>query len=382
MKRKRTVCCVIAVILALLLGTATIMIALSSNSRIPQIRIQSRKADCKGLTLEELADFIKAEWLDNISFSAEEAETEVKGHAVVPTFINESYFDLQRLSLVGESFTEDDISDRSRKIIISDTLALKLFLNSNAVGNFLYIDGEKYLVCGVYIEPKDIIGKCSLDGKDRVFLPYTLAKSNKLAVNTVLYENYSKNAIINQLCTGDYKMTNLVQKAKVLNDFVNLTKLTAFFILSVTIIKLVVSLSKQLYIRIKQELPEKYFSEIVKDNYRYILTRLIAIIALTAIPITTYIIADFRIYIPPSYIPPDNIFDVSYYISKIVEASQQFNAVKTADSGYYQQLYSITFNVSFYVFSLFLIMSMVSYFKVSRAVKEFTEQKSKTKSVM
>lgn len=61
--------------------------------------------------------------------------------------------------------------------------------------------------------------KFSKDGKERIFIPYTLAESpENLPVHTIVYDTTTASAgYIEQMNTPQYHFTSLTEKAKVLN---------------------------------------------------------------------------------------------------------------------------------------------------------------------
>lgn len=357
-------------IITALLGILALWVPLNAITQIPNIRIQNRVESKSGLTVKEIADFLDEKVLSEVAFSADGEETEVKGRSVVPTAVNEDYFALQKFNLNGKNFTESDITDKSTKAIISETLARKLFFNKNAVGKTFEMNSKVYTVCAVFKEYEDIISRCSADGKDRVFIPYTGMDYAKLTVDTVMYSNTNDNIKITLLCSEDYSGTNLIQKNKVLQNFINILKAEAFILLATVVIKIIILLTRQVKQLFKKEIKNRYFAEIIGNHKLYIFSRVLAVIAAAALLAVAFIVSDFEIYVLPYYMAEDNIFGIPHYISKIIEASQNGNSILIAGDTYYNNLYTLSFVISLFSAVLFAVMIIVMYKQILCALKK------------
>jgi len=88
-----------------------------------------------------------------------------------------SYFAIRRWKLGGGAFfTDRDVQDRARVVVLGSVVAERLFGSEPAVGRALRLGRFPYVVAGV-LQPKGT-SRGSVDRDDAVFLPYTTAQQN------------------------------------------------------------------------------------------------------------------------------------------------------------------------------------------------------------
>ncbi len=111
---------------------------------------------------------------------------------------------------------------------------------------------------------------------------------------------------------SQYHSTNFSEKAKVIENFEHIIFLILFIALCFITLKIWYKLCRKFLADIKENLNENYFLKSLK-------------------------------VIPHKYIPYDNIFDVSYYVSTIIENSNIINNLALTGDTFLINLYSSSF---------------------------------------
>ena len=146
-------------------------------------------------------------------------------------------------------------------------------------------------------------------------------------VNIIAYDNKSFSApLIEQMNLTQYHPTNFSEKAKVIENFEHILLLILFIALCAVSLKIWYRLCRKFVADIKENLTENYFWKSLRAiPHKYILL-IITALGIPVVLLTIFLLSDFSIFIISKYIPNDNIFDVSYYISVIVDNSNNINS--------------------------------------------------------
>ncbi len=294
---------------------------------------------------EKLSDRVSS---SDFTFCSELDMQNIGEQTVVPVLTNENYFEqtAQRI-MYGGALSEDDISNGSRRAVISSDLALKLFFNrENAVGKSVVLFDEEYKIAGVYEEREAFLDKLNTDGKQRVYIPYTSYKDyGKQPVQSMAYgENAISAALYEQMDFSQYYKTDFNEKALVLATFEHIVLLFIFLFFAILLLRLWYALSGRLYRNIRSSLGEKYFFKSFKSiPHRYALYALVGI-GVPALIIAIFLMCDFSINIPSKYMPYDNIFDFSHYADMILANASEQNSLALTGGTYLIRLYASSFN--------------------------------------
>ena len=188
------------------------------------------KSDEKPLTVKDMNNLSDRISFNQVSFCVELDETNVKEETVTPVLTNEFYFEIYGQKLNGNSIAEENIKNENKVAVISSSLALKLFFNTDAVGKTITLNDEVYTICGVIQESKNIINSLSSDGKQRIYIPYTCYSGyENCDVYTISYDNSASSApLIEQMKLSQYHSTNFSEKANVIRNFENIIFLILF----------------------------------------------------------------------------------------------------------------------------------------------------------
>ena len=316
------------------------------------------KSDEKPLTVKDMNNLSDRISFNQVSFCVELDETNVKEETVTPVLTNEFYFEIYGQKLNGNSITEENIKNENKVAVISSSLALKLFFNTDAVGKTITLNDEVYTVCGVIQESENIINSLSSDGKQRIYIPYTCYSGyENCDVYTISYDNSASSApLIEQMKLSQYHSTNFSEKANVIRNFENIIFLILFIALCFLALRLWYRICKKLIKDIKENLSENYILNSLKSiPIKYVLLAITAF-GIPVVLLIIFFLSDFSIFIISKYIPYDNIFDVSYYLNTIIENSNMANNLALTGDTFLINLYSNSFSLLIWHVIIFAII--------------------------
>lgn len=316
------------------------------------------KSDEKPLTVKDMNNLSDRISFNQVSFCVELDETNVKEETVTPVLTNEFYFEIYGQKLNGNSITEENIKNENKVAVISSSLALKLFFNTDAVGKTITLNDEVYTICGVIQESKNIINSLSSDGKQRIYIPYTCYSGyENCDVYTISYDNSASSApLIEQMNLSQYHSTNFSEKANVIRNFENIIFLILFIALCFLALRLWYRICKKLVKDIKENLSENYILNSLKSiPIKYVLLAITAF-GIPVVLLIIFFLSDFSIFIISKYIPYDNIFDVSYYLNTIIENSNMANNLALTGDTFLINLYSNSFSLLIWHVIIFAII--------------------------
>ena len=316
------------------------------------------KSDEKPLTVKDMNNLSDRISFNQVSFCVELDETNVKEETVTPVLTNEFYFEIYGQKLNGNSITEENIKNENKVAVISSSLALKLFFNTDAVGKTITLNDEVYTICGVIQESENIINSFSSDGKQRIYIPYTCYSGyENCDVYTISYDNSASSApLIEQMKLSQYHSTNFSEKAKVIKNFEHIIYLILFIALCFLALRLWYRICKKLIKDIKENLSENYILNSLKSiPIKYVLLAITAF-GIPVVLLIIFFLSDFSIFIISKYIPYDNIFDVSYYLNTIIENSNMANNLALTGDTFLINLYSNSFSLLIWHVIIFAII--------------------------
>lgn len=316
------------------------------------------KSDEKPLTVKDMNNLSDRISFNQVSFCVELDETNVKEETVTPVLTNEFYFEIYGQKLNGNSITEENIKNENKVAVISSSLALKLFFNTNAVGKTITLNDEVYTICGVIQESENIINSLSSDGKQRIYIPYTCYSGyENCDVYTISYDTSASSApLIEQMKLSQYHSTNFSEKANVIRNFENIIFLILFIALCFLALRLWYRICKKLIKDIKENLSENYILNSLKSiTIKYVLLAITAF-GIPVVLLIIFFLSDFSIFIISKYIPYDNIFDVSYYLNTIIENSNMANNLALTGDTFLINLYSNSFSLLIWHVIIFAII--------------------------
>lgn len=360
MKKKRIFSAVLVTVLTICVFCLCFYVSGNALRQLPSITQMNYnlKSDALPLTIADIEKLSERISFDGVSFCAELEETSVKAETVLPVLTNEFYFEIYGQKLNGNSITEENIKNENKVAVISSSLALKLFFNTDAVGKTITLNDEVYTICGVIQESKNIINSLSSDGKQRIYIPYTCYSGyENCDVYTISYDNSASSApLIEQMKLSQYHSTNFSEKANVIRNFENIIFLILFIALCFLAIRLWYRICKKLIKDIKENLSENYILNSLKSiPIKYVLLAITAF-GIPVVLLIIFFLSDFSVFIISKYIPYDNIFDVSYYLNTIIENSNMANNLALTGDTFLINLYSNSFSLLIWHVIIFAII--------------------------
>lgn len=360
MKKKRIFSAVLVTVLTICVFCLCFYVSGNALNQLPSITQMNYnlKSDEKPLTVKDMNNLSDRISFNQVSFCVELDETNVKEETVTPVLTNEFYFEIYGQKLNGNSITEENIKNENKVAVISSSLALKLFFNTDAVGKRITLNDEVYTICGVIQESENIINSLSSDGKQRIYIPYTCYSGyENCDVYTISYDNSASSApLIEQMKLSQYHSTNFSEQANVIRNFENIIFLILFIALCFLALRLWYRICKKLIKDIKENLSENYILNSLKSiPIKYILLAITAF-GIPVVLLIIFFLSDFSIFIISKYIPYDNIFDVSYYLNTIIENSNMANNLALTGDTFLINLYSNSFSLLIWHVIIFAII--------------------------
>lgn len=360
MKKKRIFSAVLVTVLTICVFCLCFYVSGNALRQLPSITQMNYnlKSDALPLTIADIEKLSERISFDGVSFCAELEETSVKAETVLPVLTNESYFEIYNHKLIGKGFTKENMENKDKVAVISSSLALKLFFNTDAVGKTITLNDEVYTICGVIQESENIINSLSSDGKQRIYIPYTCYSGyENCDVYTISYDNSASSApLIEQMKLSQYHSTNFSEKANVIRNFENIIFLILFIALCFLALRLWYRICKKLIKDIKENLSENYILNSLKSiPIKYVLLAITAF-GIPVVLLIIFFLSDFSIFIISKYIPYDNIFDVSYYLNTIIENSNMANNLALTGDTFLINLYSNSFSLLIWHVIIFAII--------------------------
>lgn len=360
MKKKRIFSAVLVTVLTICVFCLCFYVSGNALRQLPSITQMNYnlKSDEKPLTVKDMNNLSDRISFNQVSFCVELDETNVKEETVTPVLTNEFYFEIYGQKLNGNSITEENIKNGNKVAVISSSLALKLFFNTDAVGKTITLNDEVYTICGVIQESKNIINSLSSDGKQRIYIPYTCYSGyENCDVYTISYDNSASSApLIEQMKLSQYHSTNFSEKANVIRNFENIIFLILFIALCFLALRLWYRICKKLIKDIKENLSENYILNSLKSiPIKYVLLAITAF-GIPVVLLIIFFLSNFSIFIISKYIPYDNIFDVSYYLNTIIENSNMANNLALTGDTFLINLYSNSFSLLIWHVIIFAII--------------------------
>lgn len=360
MKKKRIFSAVLVTVLTICVFCLCFYVSGNALNQLPSITQMNYnlKSDEKPLTVKDMNNLSDRISFNQVSFCVELDETNVKEETVTPVLTNEFYFEIYGQKLNGNSITEENIKNENKVAVISSSLALKLFFNTDAVGKTITLNDEVYTICGVIQESENIINSLSSDGKQRIYISYTCYSGyENCDVYTISYDNSASSApLIEQMKLSQYHSTNFSEKANVIRNFENIIFLILFIALCFLALRLWYRICKKLIKDIKENLSENYILNSLKSiPIKYVLLAITAF-GIPVVLLIIFFLSDFSIFIISKYIPYDNIFDVSYYLNTIIENSNMANNLALTGDTFLINLYSNSFSLLIWHVIIFAII--------------------------
>ena len=361
----------------LLLSILFFTVSYSVGNEIPRAIEYNRSRLSEGVTFATYEKMPQVSFTDNLALCGELNEENVeKIGKVKPALINQHFFDVYDIHVGGSGITEDHISNKIPAIVISDNAARKMSLDGNVIGQTLNVFGKDFTIVGVYHKPDSFLRGISSDIYDRVYIPYTCYEDyRKLSVDTVaaVRGSYSEKALplLGMLSSdsGYYLENDLDIKRDMIADLPNLLLGFIAIIFTVVVIRVIIKMGKTASKRLSITRQTEYFTGVLRQNWLYLLSRVLIAAALIAVPVLLFIFFPPRIVIPANYVPYDNVFEIPHYLDVFTSHIQQANSNLAMGSCYYQHLFGNAMIMLVPLLLVLMALSLVITVRISKLIK-------------
>lgn len=293
--------------------------------------------------------------------------------SVTQKVTDDRYADVYGLPLLrGTYFVSRGIESMDRFAVISDKAALALFKSLDAVGHEVNINQTRYTVIGVYEHNRSLLNDLSSDGNDMVFVPLSSQASvmEEMPVNLTVPlqgNDGSQDTIgaVQQILgakIAGYQMEDLTQATRVMEQNMQIL----WFIVGITIGILLLRIGLDLLIRFTKDIRKR--RQQTEHSPFWTKKQVCRLAVGTGLLLFTGVIwslVSFSPYIPPQYLPKDNIFDLRHYWQQFLNLIHTRNAGVTG--------YDFYGNIAFYgivIHGVLLPVAVFAFFACIRSIRK------------
>lgn len=235
----------------------------------------------------------------------------------------------------GNYFIDGESPALSRYIVISESLAVEYFQNTNVVGLGLVLDNIDYTICGVYRDNKKVLNRLSQNGLENVYIPANSFEDiDSLPVHSVFVRSTSEfvNRIVDDISFEIEKplyqesVTVYTNTNRIITQSPRITLLFIAFLLSISIIFIVIKCVKNSY---------RYYKN---DDRKHFIIYCVSTVIFVVIGVVVLLLAHFELFLPADILPNDNIFDIKHYLEMFISNVNEKNNYELYD---YHWNYSI-----------------------------------------
>lgn len=281
----------------------------------------------------------------------------------------------------GCYFTPEACNEGRKVVVISTELALKLFSTCDVIGSQIsFSNNEKYKIIGLYDQAVSALNFLSSDGTEQVYIPYesypnyrtlpikTLILSDEKLQNDKFRVNKLSNSLKSwKISSGQYRINDYY------NASANLIQPVRFLLFSLCIITILYLLKyyakfmRYSLDKIKNHMDNMYFLELIRAKGLIILKLFIITAAFFISVLIIFILGRFMPNVNLELIPPDNIFDIKFYLYKITSAIQNANS----SHGIIPSRFELEFITAKKIIAVLSILTFVSIISVVSSVNLF-----------
>ncbi len=347
-----------------------------------EININSVKAaDDRTIKYKQIQSMVNypLERLSYLNETEAYIKTEKSGYPVATVLCGENLIDFIDIRMLQGTFFNKEQHELGKKVaVISDSLALRLFMTNKVLGNKLSVAGVKYTIVGVYKKEVTPFSILYSDGAERIFIPFESVDGyNSRTINTVLISDKK----FQEATFGTEKATEFLKKTGVdssnyeINDFYNssvyVSQPLSVFILFVGVLIILMLLSYFFrYIKdglafFRNRLEGGYFLEVIAGaRFGLILFFSGAAVLLVSMGAIYYAVR-FKGFIPYQYIPSENIFDLNFYGNLIKTGIFKANRF----TGYMPTQYELWLNLNLILSYALTVCIFISFIIVKSTIK-------------
>jgi len=270
--------------------------------------------------------------------------------------------------------------------VVSSELARKLYMTDNINGNSIILGNKSYKIVGVYEANRGILFDLTDDIYERIFIPYSSYETEKsidyLVANGLKFKQgkvYSFEEVI------DNSLRRRASSGFVIRDYNKYNVIIAqiedilLFLLGllciIFLIRQIIMLIKKAVNFYKLKLRDAYLAELIRRNAILAISNIVMLISFVAVVVVIGRLIRFEFYIPDKYIPPENIFDIGFYIDQIKNSIKDSNSVFMINYVTFNALFQSSFRIALFIM-VFIIMFFVDLIFSLRVTKDFKVPKT------
>ncbi|MBE6025027.1 MAG: ABC transporter permease, partial [Cellulosilyticum sp.] len=142
-------------------------------------------------------------------------EVEVKGLGVSHT-----YSLYEKLHLLKGNFWGEQAEKEARQVVVvSKTLAAKLFNTYEVLGETLQLEGQSYQIIGVYEKPQHLIEALVDDGEEVIYFPITSTLGKGQNIKEIWFSSEADKRLLALGEGTTYEATDAVKRLESIRDF-------------------------------------------------------------------------------------------------------------------------------------------------------------------
>jgi hypothetical protein len=225
--------------------------------------------------------------------------------------VDGAYANFMNIKMIkGRFIFDSDVQNERRYAVIEKDTAVQLFSTVDCIGRALEINGEEYLVLGVYKREKTFASFISAIDKNRIYIPHSYAHTATV-ITTLVKTKPGLSAVLESKIGADFKnilgapvvVENLGLRVEWIYQLKALTSFILLFLVFLRFRKAWMWAVKSSYRKIRRDLEDYYFWEAMKLNIFGM--ALHAAVALAVAGILYYAASrlDFTILIPHETVP-------------------------------------------------------------------------------
>lgn len=318
-----------------------------------------------------------------VSFSSRLDSFLGRGEISLPVKVNltdAAYPGFSGLKIIRGSYFNNRALKYGRNVaVISRDLAERLFMSIDAVGNEITLFDETYVITGLYEQSKTFVSLLGSDGSEIVYVPYTSYMGNgDLPVDTVfIHDRKLGEAGFRRSMTEDilkkvlginaeaYRIIDYYGADTMASQWLGLLQFlvalwTAFLLLGIAG-KFMRKMKDFICVGCRQD----YLFEFLKKQHAPILIFTGKLLGLVGLSVILILYTRPRVFIPSDYLPADNIFDLSFYCTRVRETIQASNAM----AGYTPTLMEHRLHTTSGVGFLLFILMVSAFVSLNSAIK-------------
>ena len=293
----------------------------------------------------------------NVAYISEEDSAARLNDLVCPVrmvLTSPGYVDFTGLEIVrGAFFPAESCKYGQNAAVISEKLAKELFKSYDILGEEFELAGQQYMVTGIYSNKSSIISLLGSDGAQRVYVPYESLNQPKGAVikTIMIHDDDIASNTFREREVADIIRKNVMVNPETyrITDFYNTEILSQHkgLVIFLTGLSLCCFIAAWLFRHIRRcvvflrsKSRDLYFGEVLKAEKLFAVKYVFAAVAAVGCIVLIWSAIKFRLYIPPEFIPQDNVFDIRFYAERITDAI----ALHNSSYGYIPSQYEIDFN--------------------------------------